>query len=456
MNYTAPFNQIMDFDNEHNCPRWSYQTSDARSEPLPPPRPTHQIVPPSPPTARPPPPTKPPPPVEINKGVWFEDDDIRYSSDWPPVQQYLANVREQKTMLPPPSDLVFALAAIEVVQCASDIAHWIFWSQSKYLTTGGLVESIALQKPRLIKNRVPWNGAREYKLLVNAWQYKFYCVQVKRQWYSTDCTGGETHKRVLRSTSDQMEEAVYEYFGIIANEGPSRRRSGKSATKKHTQTTSPNKRTRRPVATEPQPPASSSPEPLVVADGEDITIPIQPSSASLEASSLPSRASTRVRRKLTPSAKSPRIISAPVENSSSDENLQPAESPSSSMPPPLLPSIPSSSHARNRSSSAQSSVSVDTLVEVERSPSVTSVETVVTPTSPKKRKLDDIEKDEEVSKDPEPEASATEGMVTRNRASKIRSLDSDTSLPSSRTSTPAVESRAKPSRQRARAKRARV
>ncbi|KAF8200983.1 hypothetical protein BJ912DRAFT_947725 [Pholiota molesta] len=442
---------MMDFDIDPSYSRWQYATSDSRSEPIPPPRPAPRIAPPSLPAPSPPPTPGPPPPVNIGKGVWLDDGQIIYSKDWPPVQEYLNEVREAKTMLPAPSDVIFTLAALSVLQHPEDVAHWIFWAQGTYWTVGELVDSIALQKCRLILSPIPWNGHREYKAIVNARQEKFTCVVVQRKWYPTDCTGADAHKRTLRSSADQTEPTANDYFGIIENEGSSRRRAAKSAARRHI-LPSPNKRTRRLVPSQPKAQGSISPEPVIPPNDEDVIASVHPDSDLRERTPPVSRTSTRVRRKVTPSARSPRIISAVVPKSPSEETISPA----STLPLPTIPS--SATHSRNRSSSAQSSESTETIAVAVRSPSVASVETAVAPSLPKKRKLADMEPEDDNNDDlvKDIEASAAEGMVTRNRASKIRSGDSDKSQASSRMSTPAAEPAAKVTRPRARAKRARV
>ncbi|KAF9474550.1 hypothetical protein BDN70DRAFT_310947 [Pholiota conissans] len=465
----------MDFDSDTTYSRWGYATSDARSEPVPQQRPAPTPTVPAATHTPCPPPTpytpSPPEPTKISEGVYLDENGPVYSKEWPPVLEYLDSVREAKTMLPAPSNLILALAALSVLQHPEDIAHWIFWARETYITVGELVDSIALQKERLIISPVPWIGYREYKIIVNARQEKFTCTVVQRKWYPTESNGAEAHKRLLRSTAtDQTEMTANDYFGIIQNEGPSsRRRNGKSAAKRFVQASAPTKRTRRPAAAAaPAPVAhkargSSSPDPIVPAATTAAPAPISQETTPPP----PARASTRVRRKVTPSARSPRIITAAVPDSPEEpETIPPAE-------PSSMPIVPTSAHARNRSSSAQSaSSSTETVVVAERSSSVTSVETAVaapSPSSPKKRKLDEIVEPEvdDLSKGLEEAdvvgVGAEEGMVTRTRASKrIRSGD-DTSRESSRMSTPVAGANAtvdapvkKASRSRSRAKRARV
>ncbi|KDR75765.1 hypothetical protein GALMADRAFT_226411 [Galerina marginata CBS 339.88] len=421
----------MDFDiARQSC--WTYPTSDARSGPLPPQGRSHQIT--SPYLPSPPPEPSSPLPVQIEPGVWYQDDDILHASNWPPVQRFLAQIREERRMVDTPSDLIFALAALDVLYNPHDPAHWIFWAPVPGSKVGDTVDKIALHKPRLVKSSVPWTGFNVYKHIIAAIQEKFRYVYLKRKWYPVDDRPTETQKRTLRSSGEPVEQTVNEFFNLVAT---SPRKSGKF-TKKDKTTSLPIKRAPRAVAG-----PSAKPTPT------DEVVSVDAQLAVLEESSSSNRLGIRKRRNVTSASRSPQAISVPTTNTSSKETHH-----SSEPSPSLSSSSSSSSHSRSTSQS-----SLETLVANERCSSVASSDTVVGALPSKKRKAGDREKDDEHSKDQEDESTSTEGMVTRGRASKIRSVDSEESSLSSRKSTPAPASEARSkttTRPKARAKRARV
>ena len=297
---------------------------------------------------------------------------------------------------------------------------------------------------------MPWNGAREYKLIVNSRQQKFICVVVQGKWYSTDGSGADTHtKRNLRSTADRPELTLNEYFGIVDNEGPSHRRHFKALVKRTEQPPSPAKPPRRPAAPR-KARFSTSPVPAAAAPTTTTAAAAADEEAPTPAPPPVHRASGRVRRKVSPSDRAPRIVS----QSAAPAGPPAAEAATAPIAPAPGPGPAQPTHARNRSSSAQSSASADTVVVAVRSPSVASVETVVAaPASPGKRKRED---DEGEALDADA-GEVKEGMVTRHRATRSRAGDSaERSEPPSRIGTPAVEPRAKVPRARPRAKKARV
>jgi len=127
MNAIAPVFDHMHTDDPQYS-RWLYSTSYARSEPLPQQRPRSQIVPPSLQTPSPPPASKARLPIQISPGVWVENQGVLYSSEYPPVQKYLEETRRQRTFLRPPSEVILALAALDVAEHPEDPAHWIIWN----------------------------------------------------------------------------------------------------------------------------------------------------------------------------------------------------------------------------------------------------------------------------------------------------------------------------------------
>lgn len=134
----------MDIDSP-SYSRWSYATSFARSEPCIPHRQNPQsrtrLV---PEPVRPPPPTVSPPAlVQTSLGIWEDKDAVYYASNWAPVQQYLDRIRKARRMLSAPSEVIFVLAALDVVQSPWDVAHWIFWPSATYYSTADRVTAIA-------------------------------------------------------------------------------------------------------------------------------------------------------------------------------------------------------------------------------------------------------------------------------------------------------------------------
>lgn len=125
----------------------NYPTSDARSEPLPTFTSTRQIVssslqPPSPPPS-PPLWTAPSSPVKIKQGLWRVGEDFLYSSDWPPVHQYLSETSRNRRLAPAPTETVFALAALEVLHQPHNPVHWLFWGAAYLSSTSKTVNKIA-------------------------------------------------------------------------------------------------------------------------------------------------------------------------------------------------------------------------------------------------------------------------------------------------------------------------
>jgi hypothetical protein len=134
----------MDIDSP-SYSRWSYATSYARSEPsiahiAMPQALTRQIPQPD---RRPPPTVNPPSPVQTTPGIWEDDDGVYYASNWATVQEYLDRIRKEKRMLVAPSEIIFVLAALDVVYCPWDVAHWIFWPSATYYHTADRVTAIA-------------------------------------------------------------------------------------------------------------------------------------------------------------------------------------------------------------------------------------------------------------------------------------------------------------------------
>ena len=94
---------------------------------------------------RPPPPSYPPLPQQVEgcKGVWSLNDDEIYGCDYPPVQTYLKQVRKAKRLVDPPSDVIWTLAALDVLYYPNDVAHWLFWSNDVYERHAKAVDAVA-------------------------------------------------------------------------------------------------------------------------------------------------------------------------------------------------------------------------------------------------------------------------------------------------------------------------
>ncbi len=134
----------MDID-DPTYSRWSYAISDVRSEPIR----TRQAIPLDQTRRRqtsvpsPCPPPLVPSPIQTSPGIWEDEDGVYHSSNWHPVQEYLALIRKEKTMVLAPSEIIFVLAALDVVHSPWDVAHWIFWPSATYYNTADRVTAIA-------------------------------------------------------------------------------------------------------------------------------------------------------------------------------------------------------------------------------------------------------------------------------------------------------------------------
>ncbi|KIM40218.1 hypothetical protein M413DRAFT_446385 [Hebeloma cylindrosporum] len=431
MNLISPVFDHMHTDDPQYS-RWSYNTSYARSEPLPPQRPHSQIVPPSLLTPSPPPPSKPRLPMQISTGVWLEDQGFLYSSEYPPVQKYLEETRGQRTFLRPPSEVILALAALDVAEHPEDPAHWIIWNLASFNDIQERVDKVFLEQPKRIKTRVPWLG-KSYRPTLVARQLKYECVHIQHRWYATGVgekgSAAADTRRATRSsgTNDEVDITAAQHFDLFPNKP--------HLLKEHTSkpVPPPAKRTKR-SATKRKPPFKRGPKPTVEEDAP-----------------FEKRMSTRVRRKISASDRSPRILSSAGVNLPSISIDDPAEVSSSISLADSSSSTPT--HTRNRSSSSQASN--ETLVQSARSPSVAasvaSATTAVGSSSPKKRKALELEEEdgEEL-----PEPAPPKRMATRGRPPKVPPIDSEKGSTSSRTSTPTVDSKAKLSRPRTKKTRA--
>ncbi|KAF8806456.1 hypothetical protein BYT27DRAFT_7167768 [Phlegmacium glaucopus] len=390
-----------------------YPTSNARSEPLPTFASTRQIVssslqPPSPPLW-----TPPSSPVRIEQGLWQDGEDLLHSSDWPPVQQYLSETSKNRRLAPAPTEIVFALAALEVLHQPHNPVHWLFWGAAYLSSTSKAVNKIALHRPRLIKTNVPWIGISEYKRVISAIQEKWEYVHVRKRWYPVDGQPETSTKRHLRSSSGRVDQTINNYFNLPEDGEPPLKRTRRGARKvAETQDLYTVDRAKRAKI-------ESKPSPSAVAS--DVT---SIDAHVTEDSPPATRASSRKRLKTTPSTMSPPPASLPPPSSASSLLLS---STTLTAPVPCFMSSASSSHSRNRSTSQSSAETlVESAEEVQlRSASVASAETAIETPFSRKRKLEAVEECLELAIDETPELNRREGMVTRGRASKFRLVETN-------------------------------
>jgi len=270
-----------------------------------------------------------------------------------------------------------------------------------------LLISALVHRPRLIKTDVPWIGISEYKRVISAIQEKWEYVHVRKRWYPVDGQPETSTKRLLRSSSDRVDQSINNYFNLPEESEPQLKRTRRGA-KKVMETQDPRTEDRAKRAKIESKPSSSA-----ASDATSIGAHIH------EDSPPATRASSRKRLKTTPSTRSPPSLPSPTST--------PSLLLSSTAPVPCTISSTSSSHSRNRSTSQSSAETlVDPAEGVQvRSASVTSTETVVENPSSKKRKLEAVEECLELPIGEMPESNRRGGMVTRGRASKFRLVETN-------------------------------
>ena len=437
MNISSHSTSFMDIDSP-SYSRWSYATSDARSEPsiahIAIPQTRTRWVPQ--PIFCPPPIVAPPSPVQTSPGVWEDEDGIYYAPNWSPVQEYLDLIRKERRMLVPPSEIVFVLAALDVVYSPWDVAHWIFWPSTTYYTTADRVTAVAcmfffclflprrfdsdvpVHQPRLIITKVPWIGSREHRWIVNAIQEKYYYVHILGRWYPTDFQPLETKKRALRSSGaigDQPDMTINQFFNIVEDGLP------------------PSKRQRKPSRriTEPQLVLEER-RPRGTAHRKNTVTTPHEAAAPVEILAIPTS-------DVSFSTKTPHPSKRIKPQTAVDTN---ALSPTDSEVNHILFApghLSSPSHSRNRSTSQSSE---QTVVPEEQDPrrsmSLESAATAVASSSPsKKRKAEILEDTIEESDQLQPEISTpAEGMITRGRSKIARTGTSAISVEVKKPSTP--------------------
>ncbi|KAF8897064.1 hypothetical protein CPB84DRAFT_1963000 [Gymnopilus junonius] len=369
------------------CSGWSYPISDARSEPIPPQRPSQQPTPQLSP--RPPPQSFPPLPTKIGRGLWILDDDILLGCGWPPVQHYLAQVRKERRIVDPPTRLIWALAALDVLSDRKDVAHWLFWSPEVYERHAKEVDIVALHKPRLIKSRVLWTGRVEYQSTLSQNQEKYVYVTVNGINYPTEPKLDK--KRNTRSSGEPTLKTGKQYHhlevgcyclvctGSKKDNSQKKRKVAKPAHKKALKS---------PRAPRKAPCPTSVPDKVAI-DTETTTL-----DRSLVTLLPNSRAKSQ----------SPHLTAMSPTCSPRKKDVE--------LSPPLPSSLSSASSSHSRSTSQSSA---ETLIGNSRCSSVESSVTVVGASPSKKRKAVEMEKDDDNLTDG---SKLTDRMVTRGRASK--------------------------------------
>ncbi|KAF5380394.1 hypothetical protein D9615_004525 [Tricholomella constricta] len=121
---------------------------------------------------------------EIQTGVWSDGTDRVLSAAYPPVQEFLATARRRMSLPVSPSELIFAIAALEVFYSRNDPVHWMFWSDDKKHDTAGVVNRIALRSPQLIRSKVAWNGISEYLFILSG-LHGPSSLPIDKEWYHT-------------------------------------------------------------------------------------------------------------------------------------------------------------------------------------------------------------------------------------------------------------------------------
>lgn len=310
-----------------------------------------------------------------------------------------------------------------------------------------------VHRPRLIKTDVPWIGISEYKRVISAIQEKWEYVHIRKRWYPVDGQTETSTKRLLRSSGDRTDRTINRYFNLPDDSEPPLKRTRRGG-KKALESQDPCTADRAKVESKPSSPSTSgvasevaSVKGSIIEDGPAI------------------RASSRKRRKPTPSTRSPpSSLSSPTPSSTEELAILPIASSILLSPATLMApgdcdiSSATSSHSRNRSISQSS---IETLVDSDpvqlRSESVTSTDTAVENSLSKKRKLEVVEECLELLPSEMAESHQLDGMVTRGRASKFRLVETNTEKSDiSRSNTPSKEGKTAAEIPKSRARKSRV
>lgn len=254
-----------------------------------------------------------------------------------------------------------------------------------------------VHQPRLIVTKIPWVGSREHRWIVNAIQEKYYYIHVLGKWYPTDFQPTETKKRTLRSNGggEDPDITINQFFNIVENGTSPLKRLRKLSRKVVEPLSAPDDKRPRGMA---QQRGAILPQRAFVYRVTPKDKVVDESSATIP------RSSGRVKRKMSPPRRTPRVLTE-----------------TSSIGSPELPSTPtfdillSSSHARNRStsqSSEQTIVAEDTDSRT-RSSSVESTKTAVASLLSQKRKAEILDEHTDLGP-PSPKR-----MTTRNRSGRI-------------------------------------
>jgi len=254
-----------------------------------------------------------------------------------------------------------------------------------------------VHQPRLILTKVPWIGSREYRWIVNAIQEKYYYVHVLKKWYPTEFQLIETKKRSLRSNGgpdDRQDVTINQHFNIVEDGAPPLKRLRRSV-KKTIQVQPTPEEKRSGTMTQPKrnlPSPAKLAAPLDGAERADSSEPVL---------------SEPIMRGVSPSARSPRILTENPINPVPDDGVS------------AISDLSTSSHSRNRSTSQSSeqTVVVDD-IDTRRSASVESSKTVIGPSPTKKRKAEVLDGDV-LAENQDSSSQPREGMITRGRSKTL-------------------------------------
>ncbi|KAF9012444.1 hypothetical protein BDQ17DRAFT_1321466 [Cyathus striatus] len=374
-------------------------------------------------------PTQVPLRIQVSPGVWSDGNDCVLSAAHPAVQSLLTEGRRTLQLPHTSSELVFALAALDVFYKPGDPAHWLFWSDDKKLSTAKVVNRISLHQPPLIRSTVAWNGIPEYLcILANQHGPTWRRVYEAQPWYhiivppkesaSSKVINLRKRKAAPGAFREPSRSPPIDEADVIDEPRSKRLRIQRPASpeKKSTIDASKNE-VQDPVpstsnqittsATTHTPPSSHPPaQPTTPPRGPSAMLPDD--AAQTEDSP---RASNRKRRK------------APSRYPASVRSRESSSSPTAE-----------SSDTRLRSSSHASSESTVVAPESDqgRSGSVSSSSTTAASTHSKELKTDGMITDDPQEGKPLEDSDArsegsvdSEGMVTRGRASRTRSDDSN-------------------------------
>jgi len=258
-----------------------------------------------------------------------------------------------------------------------------------------------VHQPRLIVTKIPWVGSREHRWIINAIQEKYYYIHVLGKWYPTDFQPTETKKRALRSNGggEDPDMTINQFFNIVENGTSPLKRLRKLSRKIVEPLSAPDDKRPRGMA---QQRSAILPQSTFVDRVTPKDKVVDESSATIP------RSSGRVKRKMSPPKRVPRVL---TETSSIAIEKPSAELLST----PTFDILLSSSHSRNRSTSQSSEQTIvaEGTDSGTRSSSVESTKTAVASLPSKKRKAEILDEHTDLGP-PSPKR-----MTTRNRSGRI-------------------------------------